>query len=680
MFTATLYKKTKFNLLNVPDSEDTLTASASSTKSVPAMDILQLYFNTTLTIRAFEEDVADADFLKLTKEGNSSKSAFYVINSYIMTSGDTIELDIAMEPLLTVGGVGNIAKIDGMVTRHHLKKPGSPEGEQADWDEFYYLMKETTVEDDPYLTPSYPTRLEPVATLFQPQFQYEESPMQYALIVFATVPLEDAVDFRYDVGDPTSGDGLVAEMGDTHTIPVNNFVIYSMYDAHHFTTGDVFGGMVPSANAYTCDIRIINSQQDMNGFKETLSKLAANNLTGIVTQSYYVPAKWLSGSTPTHDAAGNYHYDVDHFLNPNTAYEDIDPMNSSYKATVLNGMKSGLCSAQPLMGNFSDFTFIASASGDKRSYKLEDIIQSDGHVHVCGAADTRPHGGVSFAVRKFGAADNQGVASDFGPADDVINGGSWLTESVNSIGQTGYNLNRLLFNRQQEVADLKTDISIEAGTQKSAGNPFGIFGDVWRAFKEGNASGGPLSGLSQASSAMYGGMFGWDPYESLYTMEGEGNVGRGVVAGNERAITKANRLADKSAELAQFVAANPAQPIAVGQPASADCDVLTYSLVMFRRLLDPRDVEKFIKIQNRFGCKHTTLFEKDFFFNHKNFNYVEMSGANVYSFENTSKFFDSKKIRELVGDALNTGIRVWHTSPSLVSDTGFWTNPYKEGN
>lgn len=689
MVTARLYKQSGFNLLNIPDSEATLEASAAHI-DVPAMDILQVMHNTHITIRAKESQVADADFMKLTKVDDTAAhptmTAFYAINSYVMTSGDVVDLNVSMEPILTAGGFDNFADyIEGTVTRHHLHKytptPDQPGQTLTNDQKIYKCMQQTGMESDPYLVPSYPTKMKFIKHLFWPGYKqgaggWEEANFPYALVVFSSIPVDSGANFKYDIGDPTSGDGLIAEISNYDgTIPIVEMSLKSIYDDAYYSTYDHSSLYWDSPSSFTDYLTLIENIVDMKRFKGDLARLAANNLTGIITQCYYVPMMWFSrsgsGADPWLPVIGNF---TEMELRSPSNHFATQPIytNTAINNKMLAGFSAGKCSMQPLMGDSNQITFIATKTGDTKSFKPEEIIQPKGEVLTKGTPDPRPNGGVKFAIKHYGADDYDYGSGNRGHFDYIIEGGSWTKTSVNSIGQTGYNVNRQLFNAQQQSKDTLADYASMAGIQsyKNTSDPISWATNMIKSALE----------QSTLSNLINGGTK--DQYSSGFSAEISGFDGidytEGILAGNERLMGLANREVEKKAELAQFGAANAPQPIAVGSPASDELDVMSYSLLMFKRELDERDIDKFIKIQSRFGVRHTTLFDKDFLDNHQKFNYLEMTGANVYQIgtgNGQSSVLNSKMLRQAVADALNTGIRIWHVKPN-TSDA----NPYKEGN
>lgn len=696
MVTARLYKQSGFNLLNIPDSEATLEASAGHI-DVPAMDILQVMHNTHITIRAKESQVSDADFMKLTKVDDTAAhptmTAFYAINSYAMTSGDVVDLNVSMEPILTAGGFDNFADyIEGTVTRHHLHKitpiipPAPPSGITNV--KLYEYMVNSSIEDDPYLVPSYPAKMKFRQLVFQvPDFESSvggvtEAHFPYALVVFSTLPTDVAANFKYDIGDPTSGDGLTAEISNYDgTIMPLELGIGSIFNDTVYTTQDSQSGYFNTPSSYVNYMDLITSVNELKTFKRRLSALAANNLTGIVTKCYYVPMKWFShgmkhatwsqiigGFNEGEFRSVHKYFDrvpviIDH------PYPQDHGHSGDVKNWVIYEYEHGKCSMQPLMGKNFQLTVIASKTGDTKTFNPEEVIQPDGTMLFKGVPDPRPNGGVKFAVKRYGADDIEG--NKYGTFTDIIEGGGWTSESIDSVGRTGYNVNRQLFNAQQQAKDTSTEIQLQSGVRpESSGSPFAAIEGFFRRYEDVYSSGG---GFFNSIAAGLSG----DAFTSPYSNDNPGNIGRGVTAGNERAITAANRQVEKASELAQFGAANAPQPVAVGSPATDELDILSYSLILMQRVPDERDIRKFIKIQSRFGVRHTTLFDKDFIDNHKNFNYIEMTGANVYQIGtgSSSSVLNSKMLRQAVADALNTGIRIWHRKPN-TSDV----NPYKEDN
>lgn len=671
MFTAKLYRFTGFNLLNIPDSEATLNAAASSTKDVPAMDTLQLMYQTKITIRAKESDVINVDFLKLMDGESPYRSAFYTVDGYTMTSGDTIELSVSMEPILTAGGINNISKVDGSVTRHHLGKPNVDPSVIDPLQKLATLFNETTIEEDPLLVPSYPSTIRFRENMFQPPAEITEggnidSYMPYAVIVFSTIPIDTAINFKYDIPD---GNGMVASMGTySGQMPTNDFIIHSIYEGFRYKTSDY------TASSCAEEITVLKTIGDLHQFKSKLATLAANNLTGIITSCYYVPMKWFCNADIDSQSWAQIiaEFSANNFKSPGKYECEKEPISSSFQpwdtvgqnwlSDVIDFVMNGDCSLQPFIGKNNEMIFISTGSGEVRTYNIEELMQDNGKMKFRAVPDPRPHGGVKFAAHK------RKSQSYF--CDDVIEGGRWIHDSVDSLGRTGYNINNAVFNAQQSAKDNINSMNSVFGMQEGEDSYNWVHGTFKAVSNDLSHTYGYATMTPQEKLAALDNTNPVDPVFNQYQ--------RGIAAGDERIKTLATREYEKQSELAQFMGANAPQPVSVGAAASADMDLYGYGLIWAQRVPDYRDVMKFRSIQSRFGCRHTTLFDKSYFNNRKNFNYIEMTGANVYEFTNSQ--MDSKQLRQAVSDALNTGLRIWHVAPKTIvgATDQRWANPYKE--
>lgn len=679
MFTATLYNSTGFNSVNIPDSEATLNASAASTKNVPAMDILQLYNNLTITIRAFEEDVMCADYLKLTKaaEGTTpQKSAFYAINGYNMTSGDTIDLSVTMCGILTAGGVAflkqNAAFIDGMISRHHLTLST----------DLAHMINEMPFEEDPLFAPSYPTKLE----LDDELFLAADTTLPYrapSIAIFASSSVEldvanSIVNEQTGTQDPTTGTvDLMTRNVVTTTGVTGKSIKYDMpgtYDEWIYTT-EPLGYVISPTEAiggYPGILTCMYDQGDLIDFRTKLVKLVANNMQNIIEDVWVMPRTWVTANASDNAITGKYRKAHIKFFDYNENEEH-----------VIDGSDE----IGTRMGKFNQVVLVATGSGNIKELSPEDTLMMsfDGGsgtskfvgTIVTGICDPRPEGGVSFAVGKRGST----YVNQTGQIDrnnlknpketthllldksDLIEGGKWYHMPMNVIGQPGYNANKSLFDAQQQSKDLALDIQVQSGTRQAlGGNPLGALADVGTAYSDSMAAGnGFFSSVGTAWNALWG-----QGYTSQYGSDGTGDVGRGVLAGNERAIATANRMAEKSAELAQFKASNVPQPVVVSK-ATGGLDLHGNALMVFKRSLDNRDIDKYNCLLHRFGYKHSTPFDVRYLNNRQRYNYIECSGVSV----KIPGF--SKNVCSIVADELCNGVRIWHEKPFVI--TTFSPNP-----
>ena len=673
MFTATLYNETGFSLFNIPDSEATLDAAAVSKKQVPAMDILQLRYNTRIRIKAKETDVEKADYLKLVRDDNGdTTSCFYVITSYVMKNGDTVDLSVNMEPILSAGGIAalkaNNTYIEGSVSRHMFPVVNT----------IAQLLAQASCEEDPMFTPSYPTKIKKTAILFgctQPSggpWQHRE--ITGTLYVLSSVDMDAANSFKYDVGDPTSGAGLETYVNENMVggDPIN-YIIPGVYDQIPIQTTQVFQSMFPAMAAYTGVMYRYSTQNDIINFRKKLIKMVGNGMNGIIQAAYLIPTGWggmTAGQDPEFRGASRKEYiDVTEDANIDEAEINVEEGDS----------------IQPYLGKYNQYIVVASATGGIKEFNIEEALllldSSIGNGHIVipvnGDADPRPDGGVRFAVGMKGN-DYAGSAGQIGLKSkyDIIDGGKWYQMPISTIGQADYITRRRAFNASQETADLQADIASVAGLEsyKNTANPIKKLGaavnDADQRVTLANLT-NETQGTTYTTGSFTGGYSSYNPGGTGYVANA--GYGEGILAGNERIIGLANREIERYNEFAQFTAANAPHPHVVTS-ANGELDPYGNALIVFKRELDSRDITKFKKLINMFGVKHTTPFEIGFLDNRKNWNYIEGAGMCV------SIAGQSKEMNLRVAEALNGGVRIWHRKPAswMFGEPG--SNPAPDNN
>lgn len=104
----TLYFNTGFNAINFPANPEML--MLFDHKDYPAMDLVQENFLSSIRIKAFEDEIIDADYLQI---GN----AYYSIDAYLMSSSDIVTFSISQNAILSVGGIDELEYITGEVAR-----------------------------------------------------------------------------------------------------------------------------------------------------------------------------------------------------------------------------------------------------------------------------------------------------------------------------------------------------------------------------------------------------------------------------------------------------------------------------------------------------------------------------------------------------------------------------------
>ena len=111
-YNCTLFKNTGFNAVNIPDSP-ALLASVGSPVTVPALEILQERFLSSIRVKATWATVEDVDYCKVG-------DFYYMVDGVHMLNGDTAELALLPDFITSAGGPGALTFIDGLTERVHV--------------------------------------------------------------------------------------------------------------------------------------------------------------------------------------------------------------------------------------------------------------------------------------------------------------------------------------------------------------------------------------------------------------------------------------------------------------------------------------------------------------------------------------------------------------------------------
>lgn len=104
----TLFFNTGFNSINFPADPQTLYLFDNT--QYPVMDLVQENFLSAIKIKASEDEILDADYLRIG-------DAYYSVEGYVMTSQDIAMLSVTQNAILSVGGIDKLEYITGEVFR-----------------------------------------------------------------------------------------------------------------------------------------------------------------------------------------------------------------------------------------------------------------------------------------------------------------------------------------------------------------------------------------------------------------------------------------------------------------------------------------------------------------------------------------------------------------------------------
>lgn len=708
MWQARLYYDTGFNTINVPDSEATLVAASGNIRTFSTMDILQRYFLSKVTIRAFEDDVINADYLKIYDENNESKYAFYSINGYNMTSGDVVDLAVVMDPLLSCGGIENIDFADGMTRRHHVSI--DPYG--------YYQ------EEDPLLIPT--------KVYCAQAGGYGDITDDMVVIAVSNYEIYNTSEIICNqnrhlniISDGNDGWTVSSQQSvghdDRNDAPIFNIEPRLLpKSGTEMETATPFGIDLPQAkpiNAYgdvyhifNCSRAEYNSNNDPLGeFMDQVNELIEYGRSDIIKSIYLVPLRicesqgyngsgssvitqgdWVSANEEdnvdgpyqkiTHNLlthvtfdnaheSGSYrnHYDASY---TQLMYIDQDYDNGDGDSDLYG--EDEIYNKRVFYGKHFAYTFISPTSGEKCTINPELLTDhpevdpanppQDNLPYISFTVDIRENGKPTFYIYTHG--DDNVILPETESTTSVyrrvpkykINGSTWPNMSISTIAARNYALNNNNYQFNAEAKAVQTAMQMYHDI-----NPLGDAGIM-------NMGVGALQSINTLTNpvdeigVLNAYMGAQDRMGYATSILPEAAVQQ-ATEGNTLALNIANREIEKASEREQFIAANLPN-VEVISRSTGDGIVTPNGLLIYRNYIDPSDAKKFDRILNQFGYKITEPMRKDFLGNRLKYNYIEVSGASVVA-NNIPK-----SVRKDLANLFSTGVRIWHVKPDY--------NYYKE--
>ena len=623
---------TGFNSINVPDSETTLERAANSYKDFPAIDCLQRYFLSNIIIRAFEDDVINGDYIKLWDDENPNRFAFYSMSGFTMTSGDTIDLAIAMDPLLTCGGIDNIDFLDGMVSRRNLA-----DGE------------ETPTEDDPYLVPQKLT-LVPVGEYFGAYASQSHQYGEQLLIVRSLYDItgHNTLKIAQDVTDVTiTQDKFTGSLVSTPVLKSEGMVsetrIY--FDGADLDVSDGTLYQVFNTGGY--------SQLNKSQMMDNIKKLIEFGRTDVVLNMYYIPScfnKYISPNDSgvlTQMAIKRY----DTVANGDAYFNSIVAERIPYDAYTYKANNERV-----YIGKHFAYVFTVRDSGDSVTINPEDIMydSTSNLPTIAISLDPRANGKVTYypLTRNVYGGENELIQ----PYDERalppkhVSSKGWANAECFVNGAAGIRLKADQFALNDKLATESAELDLAAKLNE------GDYG--WGALKYGNIK----NRVNKYVQADYlGDVADVESMAGLAGRHGEAErleYGDLYARGNEYAKTMYTRATDRMKEQQQLIQASIPQVTTVSK-SSDDTLVTTTALSVYRSMISEEDLKRFDKIIDRFGVKKTGPIEKDMLTSRVSFNYIDASGVSVKC--------DTvpKSVRNELSSLFNGGVRIWHVRPEV---------------
>lgn len=664
-----MYYNTRFNSINVPDSEATLEKAAVKTKDFPVIDCIQRYHLSTIKIRAFEDDVILGDYVKIWDDSNKKRFAFYSIKDYNFSSGDVCELDVNMDPLSTSGGIDNIEFLDGITVRHHVAQTADAFGAYT--------------EEDEMLVPTHPIRKELVASYY--------NDVKMDLIVNSQYGLDSDINIYQNntliTASGTGGEGgSVTYSGYTSgLVNIQDSGIYDKTSTKFFKDGKEVGGTPAVTRCFR-----FKSTDSLGTLTQNIKKLVECGRSDIVEDAYFVPSNFVAHDVTVVEASNHNYKQLESIKIPLVLkpYIDLDYLgfrgydfkNSQDFPNVASSEQYGnfvkeyapieifkdvffetykIKNNRVAYGSHTAYTFVAPSSGDSVSINPEQLLYGEHpldykYPQVYASIDLRPNGCATFYIPTIGTYYDEGRPN----YPTKIKSATWPKADIVTVAGNGSTINRAMFENKSVSADLATEAEHWASVNKRGFvNDLPIVGDISRKFRNannevavGNADHFLMANVTAGSNVSQG--INMDPYNSqlnkflnLYT------------SGRENSKDYFERAMAKQNELNEFYANNIPQVQIISKSDGADANMLGYGVLIYRTILDPRDYKKFDRILTQFGYKISEPIKKEFLNNRPQFNYIQAKGVSIQC--DTVPISVRKDLEGL----FNGGVRIWHKKP-----------------
>ena len=663
MWYVKMYMNTGFNLINVPDNPSLLEQKTS--KKFGVIDCLQRYFLPSITIRATEDQVIHGDFLKLYDTEDDSKFAYYVINGYEMTSGDTIVLDVSMEPLLTCGGIDNITILDGMTSRHHLAA-----GEQI------------PTEKDPLLVPK-KVFVKPVAYFVDGiahighklivRAIMSRSALNYLANRAVNQCLNNTVNLTASYDSETQTiDGYSGVMCSTPSIvdlsnPADRTEIkFKDYGGLPSDPGP--SGITTDASDCTYYWQVIDD--DKNNFSAMLKRLTELGREDVILDAYFLPTTFIddgiTGMPNITKMVNAQHRDI----GDNILFCTMS--KSEYMVLPHYGTKrpSEFHNKGIFFGDNFAYTFLSPDNGQSIKVNPEEFYKPsadydtipEGSVtpgetpdvfpKVLVSYDLRPGGNMTFHMMPtVDTALGYSLFMSRRGTPYVLSTGPWDTASLSVNAVSG----GIVKAKAYQASSYLKDVAAEVNTRYEIENKT-------RGLRHFNLLGLPGYYQAKILDAEAGSIGTGNRSQNMQTFTRE------ALQGNEYGKARFDRMMERAREDTEFMAGMVPKTEVISK-SSGSCLLNGQGLIVFRNYVSSEDIERFDRIINKYGSKHTTMLTHDMLTNRPLFNYIETQGVSIKCST------VPKSVRDELANAFNTGLRIWHVKDVNVNA---WNDPVEE--
>lgn len=548
----TLYYETGLSPGNCLDSISKLSSLAFTAKTFPNVAIKQDRGRVDIRINATYADVKNADYCKINSSG-------YWVTGINMLN-DHCAMVLLQQDYLTTIGVSNLSIVSGWCTRRSVSDDT--------------LFKNTLPEN---FTPSQELVVEGCT-----EISNGSSETGHINVLLCNLDILNLTDLAKAYTATLAGKDV-------------NVVVPKLPSITDGGTKYYFHPQGAS-NTYSTNIAMTKAFNPNNTkVKEGVSEVRALGIESCIGASYNLPLQWVDA---TEDGNGVYTMFVDKWKNTKSA---LKTHWGSYKNNKVYS------------GQFQSIVCYSICSGEQSTFKVEDVINSDGDILWTLFADLRYNGYPACKPSTYRSKHN---SSMFG----VVKGANWQqTPFMYTYGSSGY------------------AVGLQSAAQNYVANQLGVAGGIVG------------SGANIVSGMVGSDLSGGEAQANNFAL-GTKIVSNGISAGARLAMNRVNfndnvRSLLKATPEIQFPVVPQLQ------------DFIGNKFYEMHYRLSNTDMTRFDNYLTQFGYAVSEKLTTACFTGRTHFNYVQGEDVTLNA---TAPLY----LRNGAAEQIMNGVRIWHTKPS----------------
>lgn len=548
----TLYYETGLSPGNCLDSISKLSSLAFTAKTFPNVAIKQDRGRVDIRINATYADVKNADYCKINSSG-------YWVTGINMLN-DHCAMVLLQQDYLTTIGVSNLSIVSGWCTRRSVSDDT--------------LFKNTLPEN---FTPS-----QELVVSGCTEISNGSSETGHINVLLCNLDILNLTDLAKAYTATLAGKDV-------------NVVVPQLPSISDGGTKYYFHPQGAS-NTYSTNIAMTKAFNPNNTkVKKGVSEIRALGIESCIGASYNLPLQWVDA---TEDSNGAYTMFVDKWKNTKSS---LSTHWGSYKNNKVYS------------GQFQSIVCYSICSGEQSTFKVEDIINSDGDITWTLFADLRYNGYPACKPSTYRSKHN---SSMFG----VVKGANWQqTPFMYTYGSSGY------------------AVGLQSAAQNYVANQLGVAGGIVG------------SGANIVSGMVGSDLSGGEAQANNFAL-GTKIVSNGISAGARLAMNRVNfndnvRSLLKATPEIQFPVVPQLQ------------DFIGNKFYEMHYRLSNTDMTRFDNYLTQFGYAVSEKLTTACFTGRTHFNYVQGEDVTLNA---TAPLY----LRNGAAEQIMNGVRIWHTKPS----------------